>query len=56
MIDKLFIAFWTLMVFASVAWYAFLIFYLGIKGGIEIKRMTRALTERHEGREAPPDG
>jgi len=54
MIDTFFIAFWTLMVFASIAWYAFLIFYLGIKGGTEIKRMIRALAKRDEGRQPSP--
>jgi len=54
MIDTFFIALWTVMVFASIAWYGFLIFYLGIKGGREIKRMTRALTDRDENPPASP--
>jgi hypothetical protein len=56
MIDSFFIALWTVLVFASIAWYAFLVFYLGVKGGIEIKRMIRALTKRDGGRQASPNG
>ena len=43
---KIFILFWAVMIFASIAWYGFLIFYIGIKGGLEILRMTRTLGER----------
>ena len=52
--NTFFIWFWTVMIFASIAWYGILLFYLGVKGGIEIKRMTRALTERHERRQSSP--
>ena len=44
----LFLWFWTAMIFLSIAWYAILIFYVGIKGGYEILRMTRALSDRSE--------
>jgi hypothetical protein len=40
--------FWTLMIFASIAWYAILLFYVGIKGGYEIFHMARALADRPE--------
>jgi hypothetical protein len=43
---KIFILFWAVMIFASIAWYGFLIFYIGIKGGWEIRRMTKSLGER----------
>jgi hypothetical protein len=46
----LFVVFWSVMIFASVAWYGFLIFYVGIKGGREIKAMTRAFDRRDEER------
>ncbi len=36
--------FWTAMIFSSIAWYTFLLFYLGIKGGFEIARMIKALS------------
>ncbi len=45
-----FILFWTLMIFASIAWYGFLVFYVGYKGGREIKAMTRAFKARDEER------
>ncbi len=44
--DTFFAYFWALMVFASILWYSFLLFWLGIKGGYEIVRMTRVLSQR----------
>lgn len=46
-----FMILWTVLVFGSIAWYAFLLFYVGAKGGREIRQMTKRLSER--GR---PDG
>jgi hypothetical protein len=46
--NTFFIWFWSAMIFASIAWYTILLFYLGVKGGIEIKELTRELTRRHE--------
>lgn len=40
--------FWALMIFASIGWYAILLFYVGIKGGYEIFRMARSLSQRPE--------
>ena len=48
MMDGAFKWFWTAMVFASVAWYAYLLFHVGIRGGRDIYRMTRALSGRAE--------
>ncbi len=42
MID-LFLVFWTVMIFTSIAWYGFLLFYVGYKGGREIKELTQTL-------------
>jgi len=42
----LFVVFWTVMIFLSIAWYGFLIFYVGIKGGREIRTMTRDFDRR----------
>ncbi len=42
MID-LFLVFWTLMIFLSIAWYGFLLFYVGFKGGKEIATLTKTL-------------
>jgi hypothetical protein len=41
-----FLAFWTVMIFASIAWYGFLLFYVGFKGGRELREMTRLLDRR----------
>jgi hypothetical protein len=38
--------FWMCLILASVAWYAFLLFYVGIKGGREITSLGRALSQR----------
>jgi hypothetical protein len=43
-----FVIFWTVMIFLSVAWYAFLLFFIGAKGGREIKTMTKALRGKSE--------
>ena len=45
MID-LFLVFWTLMIFLSIAWYGFLLFYVGFKGGKEIRVLTKTLGGR----------
>ena len=45
----LFVLFWTVMIFLSVGWYAFLLFYVGAKGGKEIRELTRELD--HKGNE-----
>lgn len=50
---KILIVFWAVMIFASIAWYAFLIFYIGIKGGWEIRRMTKSLGARKPNSNAP---
>ncbi len=42
------IGFWTTMVFASIAWYTYLLFHVGIKGGWDILRMARAIGDRPE--------
>jgi hypothetical protein len=37
-----FVVFWSVLVFASFAWYGFLVFYVGFKSGREIEAMPRA--------------
>ena len=54
MID-LFLLFWSVMIFASIGWYGFLIFYVGYKGGREIRAMTREFKQRDE-KETKPAG
>ncbi len=44
--NSVFVWFWTFMIFASIAWYGILLFYVGIKGGYEIVRMARDLSNR----------
>ena len=44
--NDLFILFWTLMIFASIAWYGFLLFYIGFKGGRELRAMTKEFDKR----------
>ena len=55
MID-LFLVFWTLMIFLSIAWYGFLLFYVGFKGGKEIRILTKTLGDRPQPQKpgAPP--
>ena len=45
-----FVVFWTLMIFGSIAWYGFLVFYVGYKGGREIGSMIREFKQRDEER------
>ncbi len=44
--NALFTWFWTVMIFASIAWYGFLLFYVGAKGGYEIVVMAKTLGGR----------
>jgi hypothetical protein len=41
-----FLIFWTVMIGCSIAWYAFLVFYVGIKAGREIREMIKVLGRR----------
>jgi len=45
--NHLFLIFWTVMIFASIVWYGFLLFYIGFKGGREIKAMTKTFSEQN---------
>ncbi|HOM17903.1 MAG TPA: hypothetical protein PK777_07085 [Thermoguttaceae bacterium] len=47
-IEKALEIFWAVMIFASIAWYFFLLFYVGFKGGWEILRMGQRLDEKTE--------
>ena len=53
-IDHLLLIFWTLMIFLSIAWYGFLLFYIGFKGGREILELTRTLGSQAPSAEKPP--
>ena len=39
--------FWHLVILSSVAWYGFLVFYVGYKGFFDIIEMMRALNRHH---------
>lgn len=39
-----FILFWAVMLFASIFWYAFLVVYIGIKAGRELRTLIRDLS------------
>ena len=43
---QLWIAFWTVIIFGSIAWYGFLLFYIGIKAWKEIVQLARTLEAR----------
>jgi hypothetical protein len=54
--NDLFLLFWSVMIFASIAWYGFLLFYVGFKGGREIIAMTKAFDQRDAQEKKPgPD-
>ena len=40
-----FVLFWTVLLFASIFWYGFLVLYLGVKAGWEIRALIRTLGE-----------
>jgi hypothetical protein len=54
-IDHLFLIFWTMMIFVSIAWYGFLLFYVGFKGGREILELTRTLGQQSPPIDRPPE-
>ncbi len=45
--------FWMVLILASIVWYAFLLFYVGIKGGKEITALGRNLSQRQHGEGEP---
>jgi hypothetical protein len=40
-----FVIFWAILIFSSIFWYGFLVFYVGQKAGTEIREMTKRLGE-----------
>jgi hypothetical protein len=48
--------FWMGLILASIFWYAFLLFYVGIKGGTEIISLGRNLSQRPESKDGPEPG
>lgn len=46
--NSLFLVFWTVLIASSIAWYGFLVFYIGLKAGREILALMRTLADRKE--------
>jgi hypothetical protein len=51
-LNHFFLIIWTVLIFVSIAWYGFLIFYIGFKGGREIKAMTRTFSQKDKEKDA----
>jgi hypothetical protein len=49
-----FVLFWAVLILGSVAWYGFLVFYVGFKAGREIRQMIKTLEAGQPGRGGPP--
>lgn len=41
-----FVIFWTVLIAASILWYAYLVVYIGFKAGREIRELTKTLSNR----------
>ena len=48
-----FVLFWSALLFGSIVWYGFLVFYIGFKAGGEIRTMLKNLSRNHRGENAP---
>ena len=48
-----FVIFWSVMIYGSIGWYGFLVFYVGYKGGREIIAMTKEFKQRDEDAKKP---
>lgn len=40
---------WAVLLFASIAWYGFLVFFIGFRAGKELKTLIKDLTTKHNG-------
>ena len=40
------VIFWAVLIFASIAWYGYLVFYIGFKAGREIRELIKTLSRR----------
>ena len=41
------IIFWAALILASIAWYGFLVIYIGIRAGRDIKALIKSLSDDH---------
>lgn len=48
-----FVLFWSALLFGSIFWYGFLVFYIGLKAGREIRTMLKTLSQPRPGDPAP---
>ena len=53
--NGLFVAFWSFLIFISLAWYGVLVFYIGVKGGAEIGTMITRLQKNEKEKPADRD-
>ena len=44
--NTILVGIWALLIFGSIAWYGFLVFYVGIKAGREIRQLTETLSQK----------
>lgn len=44
--SKFWIVIWAFAIFSSIAWYIFLLFFIGVKAWLEITQMIRVLKSR----------
>lgn len=44
--NSLFLYFWAVLLGASILWYGFLVVYIGLKAGKEIRDLVRTLDKR----------
>jgi hypothetical protein len=42
-----FILFWAALILGSIAWYGFLVVYIGIRAGRDIKTLIKSLSDDH---------
>ena len=40
---------WAVLLYTSIAWYGFLVFFIGIRAGKELKTLIKDLTTKHAG-------
>jgi len=48
-----FVLFWSALLFGSILWYGFLVFYIGLKAGCEIRTLLKTLGRPRPGDPAP---
>jgi hypothetical protein len=44
--NSLFLYFWAVLIGGSILWYGFLVVYIGLKAGKEIRELVRTLDKR----------